>query len=421
MVSKWLIFFIVTSISFAAHCQVIESISFTGIKKTKPDFLERFIVSSVGEPLDSAILEADKVRLTYLEPISSARFEVAILNGKTKVVFSCTEFYSILPIFSFGGINENFWLQAGATDVNLQGSNEKLLLYYQYYDRHSLIIDYQKPWIGESDWGYGLNFTRWGTVEPLYFENGNAQYNYDNSSLGANLYYHVNYTDRLIFNATIFEERYEKREVPGLEGAPEIANLRKSLFKLIFNRNRVKSNFFNQDGYSFQLNTEAVFPLDHQAKNFYIGFAELRFFKTIGKTNNPIGNLAQRLKFGLSSNENSPFAPFVLDSYVNIRGVGNRVDRGTGMIVWNSEYRHTLWNAKLISAQLVAFSDLGSWRNPGGNLNDFVQSRNIQWFAGGGLRLILQPVYNAVLRFDFGKDLLHKEMYGFVLGVGQYF
>jgi len=421
MASKWLMSFLLTIISFTAHGQIIESISFAGIKKTKPRFLERFLVSSVGEPLDSTRLEADKTRLTYLEPISSVRYEVSLSADKATVIFHCTEFYSILPIFSMGGINENFWLQAGATDVNLQGSNEKLLFYYQYYDRHSIIIDYQKPWIGESDWGYGFNLTRWGTVEPLYFENGSTEYNYDNTSLGANLYYHLNFTDRLVFNATIFEERYQKRELPGLEGAPELANLRKSLFKVIFNRNKVKSNYFMQDGYSLQVNSEAVFPLNHQANNFYITFAELRFFKSIGKTNNPIGNLAQRLKFGLSSNENSPFAPFVLDSYVNIRGVGNRVDRGTGMVVWNSEYRHTLWNASKVSAQLVAFSDLGSWRNPGGGISDFVQSRNIQWFAGGGLRLILKPVYNAVLRFDFGKDLLHENMSGFVFGVGQYF
>lgn len=408
-------------LSITVNAQVVESISFKGINKTKPAFLERFITTAEGDLLDTARLEADITRLTYLEPISSARYQVEISNDSARVVFYCSEFYSILPIFSFGGIRENFWLQAGATDVNLSGSNEKLLLYYQYYDRHSFIVDYQKPWIGNSRWGFGVNFTRWGTVEPLYFENGNADYNYDNSSLGANLYYHLNYTDRIIFNATLFEENYRKREQPGLDGAPDLANLRKSLFKLIVSRNKVKSYYFLQDGYSFQLNTEAVFPLDHEANNFYITFAEWRFFKSIGNGRYSFGNLAQRIKVGLSTNEESPFAPFVLDSYVNIRGVGNRVDRGTGMMVWNSEYRHTLWEADKISAQLVAFSDLGAWRNPGGTFDDFVQSENIQWFAGGGVRLILKPVYNAVLRFDYGKDLLHKDIQGFVIGVGQYF
>ena len=124
---------------------------------------------------------------------------------------------------------------------------------------------------------------------------------------------------------------------------------------------------------------------------------------------------------GLSSNHESPFAPFVLDSYLNIRGIGNRVDRGTGALILNMEYRHSLLEKERIAIQGVVFSDTGSWRNPGGNLDDFSNPDNFVLFAGGGLRFIHKKIYNAILRVDYGFNLQERQVNGFVLGVGQYF
>jgi hypothetical protein len=42
----------------------------------------------------------------------------------------------------------------------------------------------------------------------------------------------------------------------------------------------------------------------------------------------------------LASNSKSPFAPLRFNN-INLRGVGNIIDRGTGTVVLNSEYRHT--------------------------------------------------------------------------------
>jgi hypothetical protein len=54
------------------------------------------------------------------------------------------------------------------------------------------------------------------------------------------------------------------------------------------------------------------------------------------------------LRLGLSTNNESPFAPFSLDNNINLRGVGNAVDRGTGSIVFNTEYRYTLVDKKIL-------------------------------------------------------------------------
>ena len=47
---------------------------------------------------------------------------------------------------------------------------------------------------------------------------------------------------------------------------------------------------------------------------------------------------------------------------------------GTGAIVFNTEYRHTLIDKDWFVMQGNVFIDGGSWRNPGGPLSDFGQN-----------------------------------------------
>lgn len=86
---------------------------------------------------------------------------------------------------------------------------------------------------------------------------------------------------------------------------------------------------------------------------FFTAWHDFRYYRLLGRR----GNVAGRLRAGLSSNGNTPFAPFVLDSQVNIRGSGNRIDRGTAQLILNLEYRHSVWwdNGERFAVQLVAF------------------------------------------------------------------
>jgi len=132
-------------------------------------------------------------------------------------------------------------------------------------------------------------------------------------------------------------------------------------------------------------------------------------------------NVAARLRFGISNNDPSPFVPFVLDSQFNLRGVGNRVDRGTAQVVLNLEYRQTILAMGAWASQLVLFSDIGSWRDPGGKLEDLTDKDQFRHFAGVGIRIINNKFFLATLRLDYGVDLYDHQQRGFVLGMGQYF
>ena len=90
----------------------------------------------------------------------------------------------------------------------------------------------------------------------------------------------------------------------------------------------------------------------------------------------------------------------------------------------NTEYRQTIYDKKWLAIQTNIFVDSGSWRNPGGNLNDFFKSENLRLYSGLGLRFISKKIYNATFRIDYSFQIFQKPGQsngGLVFGIGQYF
>ena len=160
----------------------------------------------------------------------------------------------------------------------------------------------------------------------------------------------------------------------------------------------------------------AVYCFFDIQSDFLAWWNDVMFFKIIGRK----GNFASRLRAGLSTNSSSVFAPFVVDNNVNIRGVGNLIDRGTGSLVLNTEYRHTIYEKNWFVLQGNAFVDVGTWRSPGGTLNDFVQLDKGQLYSGLGMRIMHKRIFNAIFRLDYGYSI-KNESGGIVFGIGQYF
>lgn len=403
-------------VTIQCYSQEVVAVHYEGLKKTKATYIDQFITFLEGDELDSAQLQITRQQLVNLEMFSDVQFTVNQEGSGVAVTYLFQELFTLLPIFSFGGIEENFWIQVGASEVNLGGKGNKLTTYYQYYDRSSFAAHLTFDRIKQSPWGVNVNLIKWSTLEPLFFANQTVEYEYDNYTIGADVIRHFNFRDRIEIGGAFFTEDYRKFTNGSFEGAPEKVNKNKLLGKATFVWNRINYFFFYQDGWHNQLNIQTVQSLDSDPA-FYIVFNDLKSFWQSGEK----GNFAARLRLGLSTNEESPFAPFVLDSYLNIRGVGNRVDRGTGAIILNAEYRHSFVDKEKLAIQGVLFSDSGSWRNPGGDFSDFSQSKNLVLFAGGGLRFIHKKIYNAILRVDYGVNLQEPGISGFVLGIGQYF
>ena len=170
-------------------------------------------------------------------------------------------------------------------------------------------------------------------------------------------------------------------------------------------------------GFKNQLFVQMVTTENEFQDDFFIAWNDFFYFRRMGEK----GNWANRLRVGLATNNKSPFAPFALDNNVNLRGVGILVDRGTGSIVYNTEYRHTILEKGSFAIQSNVFSDIGTWRKPGGSLSDFTKKENIKMFTGVGLRIINKKVFNAIFRIDYGVELTDGKSKGLVFGIGQYF
>ncbi|MFK7954063.1 MAG: POTRA domain-containing protein [Ekhidna sp.] len=411
------LYFLLLFVFFFSSAQSIGSVRFEGLEKTKQSYLKQFLSIGSGEQLDSAKMEQDRIRLTNLEMFAHVHAKTEkVSEDRYDVIFWCDELFTLLPIFSFGGIEENFWIQAGISEVNLGGRGNKLTTYYQYYDRNSFASHLTLERIKQSQWGANIDFIKWSTLEPLFFSDNAVEYEYDNWTIGATAVRYLNFRNKVEFGGAFFTEDYRKFTEGEFVGAPDEVSKEKILGKLLLTNDYLDYFFFYQNGWRNQLNLQTVQSLNGD-NPFYILFNDFTFLRRMGTK----GNFASRLRLGLSSNEESPFAPFVLDSYVNIRGVGNRVDRGTGAIILNIEYRQTLCENDKIAIQGVLFSDNGTWRIPGGNLSDFTQNENFVLFSGGGLRFIQKKIHNAIFRIDYGFNLQDVSSNGFVLGIGQYF
>ncbi len=411
------------TLSFCAVAQEgplpIGNIEYTGLNKTKSSFLEDVLKLQKGDIPTNKDLQIEIQRLKNLTGIVNATISIDTVNNELNLNYTLEEVCTLLPILNFGGIKDNLWFQLGFTDSNWRGRGQHLSAYYQNNDGlHSGQIYFRAPRIKGGEWGYSASLTKWTSLEPLYFEEGGVNYIYENNSIALSGIKYLGEHNSLEIGGNYFIEKYAKSGIQNLENppGPEALTQPKLLTKIEFTQNHLNYDYFYRSGYTWQLTYQNVYNSIDESLFNSLQFQGINYFRPTQKV-----NLAMRLKLAISSNNETPFAPFVADSHVNLRGVGNRIDRGTAQAVLNLEYRHTLFSIKRWSSQFVAFSDLGTWRNPGGELKDLLNSDQFRFFMGGGFRMIYQKVFNAVIRIDYGIDVFNPSQQGFVIGLGQYF
>ena len=420
--SFFLVFlFLVSHVGFSQE-NTISEIKIKGAKKTNTVFLKQLIKSKKGRVLDSIILQKDVTRLKRLPVVSYAYFEVLKKENNTySVSIHLEENGTLIPnINVWTTTNKVFSYKIGLYEHNLFGKSITLGGFYQNNGFDSYALNFKAPFLFSQQWGLGLNFKNWKSEEPLYFGNETANYLYNNISFEVLGLYRINFNNALNFGVTFFNEKY--RYLSGFldPQIPQPLELDKVLYKMVFIHTNIKRHYQYLNGFKNVLTTQFVTADNKFQENFMIAWNDLFYFKRIGDK----GNWANRLRLGLSSNDKTPFAPFALDNNVNLRGVGILVDRGTGSMVLNSEYRYTIYDKKWLAIQTNIFSDIGSWRNPGGEINDFFNNENLRVYSGVGLRFISKRIYNATFRIDYGFRVSNnpgQSKGGLVFGIGQYF
>lgn len=398
----------------------VSEIRVQGNKRTITSFIQDFVSLSEGDQLDSIVIAKDVARLIRLPSVSHAYFEVNDVPSKEEfiVTYGIEENFTLIPFANvYTSNNDEFAFRVGLQEFNFLGRNITLGAFYQHDVFNSVGFSTRIPYLFSNKFGVAFNYQDLTTLEPVFLQSGEADYRYNNESYEMLLLYEPNFRHRFETGLNFFTEAYQYQEGATDVNVPQELVVDKMLYKLLYKYDGLTYFYYFLDGFRSDLNLQYVRSTSNALPDFWIGFNDFSYFKRVGNK----GNWATRLRLGLASNIETPFAPFAVDNNLNIRGVGNLIDRGTAAIVLNSEYRHTLVEKNWFVLQSNIFVDGGSWRNPGGDFGDFGDSQNLRIYPGVGLRFVHKQIFNAVFRIDYGVGVTENAASGIVFGIGQYF
>ncbi len=414
-ISLFLLFF-----SGIAQEATIVALKIQGNTKTKTSFIHKIAKVKAGMPLDSIAITEDIKRIKKLPSISHAYYEVSKEQeeGQYTVLYTLQENFTIIPSANVYTTNDDeFAYRLGIYEFNLLGQNITIGGFYQDDIYSSFGASLRAPYLFTNKLGLAFNFQDLTTQEPVFLDNGTAQYKYNNTSYELLGLYEFDFHNRIELGVNYFNEDYQYKSGVTAADVPQDFDVNKLLYKLIYEYNNLNYDYQYVEGFRSVLNFQYVRSTENVLPDFLIGWNDFLYYHRVGKK----GNWASRLRLGLASNEDSPFAPFAVDNNLNIRGVGNTIDRGTGVVVLNTEYRHTFVDKDWFVLQSTAFVDGGSWRVPGGDFGDFADSQNFRVYPGIGVRFMHKKIFNAIFRIDYGHGITEDATRGFVFGIGQYF
>jgi len=415
-----ILFIALVQMAWSQNTAVVSDLTIQGNKKLKTSFITKIARVKAGAKLDSALIQNDIKRLKRLPSVSHASYQVFFSHDNAyNVFYNIEENFTIIPSVSVYTSNDGeFAYRLGLYEFNTLGRNITFGGFYQEDVYSSYGINLRAPNLFSRSTGISVNVQNLKTLEPVFLDTGTASYSYQNTSYELLGLHAFNFNNRMELGANLFRENYEYKSGALDTKVPQAFSVDKHLFKFIYEYNNLNYDYQYVDGFRSMFNGQYVgVNGSSDLPEFLIAWNDFLYYTKVGTK----GNWANRLRIGFSSNINSPFAPFSVDNNLNIRGAGNTIDRGTGAVVLNTEYRHTLIEKNWFVLQSNTFIDAGSWRNPGGELGDFGKAHNIRVNPGLGLRFMHKHIYNAIFRIDYGVGITKNDAKGFVFGIGQYF
>lgn len=429
-----LIVSLMTSFSAVAQTDVtIGKLNFTGLKKTKPSFLRRIVKVKEGSQLDSLKIKTDIERLKRLDGIAFATYEVEKKGATYEVTYNIKENFSVIPGARIGQANDgSFSYRVSAFEFNGLGRNITFGGFYQreVFDGFGVFLNH--PYLFTNKLGLGVNYQDVTTQQPIFFfdrtgdEAIKTQTNYTFTRTGPEviLFYEKDFNNRFEFGVKYFKDQYQVIQgdeenvlIEGLASKPE-PEANQLLTRLSYEYVNVDLNYQYIEGFRNIVEGNYFFGTEGLLQTEYLINNTTQYFKRLGGK----GNFATQLQLQYSNPISSEFTPLTIDNQLNTRGSGNTVDRGTAVFALNTEYRHTLYEKNWFVLQGNSFVDVSAVRRPGLDFDQLLDEEKLRIYQGVGVRFIHKRIFNAVIRLDYGINVLGKgDEGGLVFGIGQYF
>lgn len=404
--------------SFTLKATVINSVKYEGLTKTKTDFLNQLIKCKPGIQFDTLVIKEDEQTLRNLNLFFSVNSKYVFneLKHGYDITFIIKEAKYVYPIFAIEGFDTQLKIQAGLSNINWRGRRNTIGFLYQYYDRHSISLYQKTPRHKNGKTGHELSASKYSTIEPLYFDSITSNFNFDNYSVSALGKYWINSRINVNIGGMLMYEQYDQRD-DAIELPKKSFNFLKYQIRTSLIYNYINQHYEFFDGLNFKLYAETIQTRDYPMASFFKLTSQIKYFKRLHQR----GNFGVNYKIGIATNNKSPFSPFVLDGFLNIRGIGNRVSRGTAENILNLEYRHTLFNKKYFTIQSAIFTDIGSLRQAGETFETMFTTDNMNYFTGLGIRIHSKFFYKSIFRLDYSVNLKNINHGGFSFGLGHFF
>lgn len=411
--------------SMHSSARTIDAIIFEGLTITKESYLRKLISLNEGDEADEERVKQDVFLLRNLNLFFSVDGEINDLNPeKILVIFKIREANYLYPIISVSGFKGQLKGQVGANHINFLGKAQSFGGLYQYYDRHSFSLFHSSRRHSNNKTGHAFALAKYSTIEPLYFpasENSSVDttsyFDFDNYSASVVGFYWLKQFLHIEVGGAAMYEDYHQRDEAFITYTQDDFSFFKHQVQTSIEHAKLENLYERKAGLSGRVYGEWIHTYTDNAPSFLKLLLDGSWQTFTGKR----GNLATHMRFGISTNNYSPFSPFVLDGFQNVRGIGNRVERGTAELIVNAEYRYSFLKHKYVTLQAAGFVDYGSLRSAGDKFDQFFEKSENNIFTGVGIRVHLNVLYKTCVRVDYSVSPANPSQQGFTFGFGQFF
>ncbi|NER14025.1 outer membrane protein assembly factor [Leptobacterium flavescens] len=416
-------FLLITSVSMAQNTtgnpKIISELKIEGLKKTKESLIRKIARVEAGQELDTVAIAEDIERLKRLASTAYADYEITHKeNGEYIVTYRIEENFTIIPGLNiFTANNGDVAFRVAIFEFNLFGQNITTGGFFLRDVFNSYGGYWEAPYLFSDKLGVSFNHKNNTTFEPIFFNDSEANYKYENKNYEAKLLYNFDFHHRAELGINYTDEDYEFLEGATSPDVPLTARSSQLAYRALYEYANVDIVYQYITGVRVKTTAQYINNPNELLNSSFIGTTEFQYFAKIGQK----GNWATRTQALYASNTESAFAPFVVDNNLNIRGSGNIQDRGTAALILNTEYRHTFYEKGWFVFQGNVFVDASTWRNPNRDLSELIDGSTLRVNPGIGVRFIHKRIFNAVIRLDYGFGITDNGDSGLVFGIGQFF